>query len=263
MMVDLVNSLANALPDAAILAVSAIVFGLFGGGIAFATNRWWFRRWTQHSPFEDKLADTAHTSLLGFSAFVLALLITNGVSSLSKTDDMVRQEATNIYRLNRELATLGPAANDARQTLAIYARNVADDEWPRLATLPNTLSPLVQKNLDDLWSQLRVVQRGMDSSSPARGELTRDLAQIENLRTSRLAAATTHIPKIFWIILLLFVAVTSFLSGRDAPKRFGLQVNMIHMAVIGLAVGLVVVLNNPFRGQTSIDPAIIRNASAS
>ena len=62
------------------------------------------------------------------------------------------------------------------------------------------------------------------------------------------------------IILLLFVAAASFLSGRDAPKRFGLQVNMIHMAVIGLAVGLVVVLNNPFRGQTSIDPVIIRNA---
>ncbi len=147
MVTDLVNSLANALPDAAILGVSATLFGLFGGGIALTTNRLWFRHWTYHSAYEDKLADTAHSSLLGFSAFVLALLITNGVSSLSKTDDMVRQEATNIYRLNRELATLGPAANDARQTLAIYARNVADDEWPRLATLPNALSPLAQKNL--------------------------------------------------------------------------------------------------------------------
>jgi hypothetical protein len=32
-----------------------------------------------------------------------------------------------------------------------------------------------------------------------------------------------------------------------------LQVNLIHMAAIGLAVGLVIVLNNPFRGQTSVD----------
>ena len=259
-MADLVNSLANSLPDVAILAVSAIAFALLGGGIAFATNRLWFRRWTQRSAFEDKLADTAHTSLLGLSAFVLALLITNGVSSLGKTDEIVRQEGVAIYRLGRELAALGPAAQDARQTLVAYAKNVADDEWPRLATLPNALSPLVQKNLDDLWGQIRALQRGMDPSSPARSDFGTDLRQIETLRTSRLAAATTSIPKIFWAILLLFVAAASFLSGREAPKRFGIQVNLIHMAAIGLAVGLVIVLNNPFRGETRVDPAIIRNA---
>ena len=35
---------------------------------------------------------------------------------------------------------------------------------------------------------------------------------------------------------------------------------MVHMAAIGLAVGLVIVLDNPFRGQTSIDPTVIGNA---
>jgi hypothetical protein len=100
----------------------------------------------------------------------------------------------------------------------------------------------------------------MDPSNPARGDLGTDVAQIETLRTSRLAAAKSNIPNIFWVILLLLVAAASFLSGREAPKRFGLQVNLIHMAAIGLAVGLVIVLNNPFRGQTSIDPAIIRDA---
>jgi hypothetical protein len=39
-----------------------------------------------------------------------------------------------------------------------------------------------------------------------------------------------------------------------------LQINFIQMAAIGLAVGLVIVLNNPFRGQTSISPEIIGRA---
>ena len=39
-----------------------------------------------------------------------------------------------------------------------------------------------------------------------------------------------------------------------------MQVNLIHMAAIGLAVGLVVSLTNPFRGRTSVDPVIIRGA---
>ena len=93
----------------------------------------------------------------------------------------------------------------------------------------------------------------MDASNPARSDLAADLRQIENLRTSRLAAATINIPKVFWVILLLLV-------GREAPKRFGLQVNLIHMAAIGLAVGLVIMLNNPFRGQTSVDPSLILDA---
>ena len=75
-----------------------------------------------------------------------------------------------------------------------------------------------------------------------------------------MSISTSNIPGIFWLILVVFVAVTSFLAGRETSKRFGIQVNIIHMAAIGLAVGLVVVLDNPFRGQTSIEPTAIANA---
>jgi hypothetical protein len=260
-MSDLVNALGNSLPDLAILGLSALVFALIGGAIAFLSSRLWFGRWPQHSAFEDKLADTAHTGLLGLSAFVLALMISNGVSSLARTQESVGEEAVNIYRLGRELDALGPPAHDAREALDAYARNVAGDEWKRLANLPNALSPAAQRNLDDLWTGVRAAQRAMDPSNPSRPDLAKYTSRIETLREARLAAATSNIPNIFWAILLLFVAAASFFAGREAPKRFGAQVNMIHMAGIGLAVGLVIVLNTPFRGQTSINSAIIRDAA--
>jgi hypothetical protein len=34
----------------------------------------------------------------------------------------------------------------------------------------------------------------------------------------------------------------------------------MHMSAIGLAVGPVIVLDNPFRGETSIGPEIIQHA---
>ena len=80
-MPSFVDGIANSLSDLAILASSAIAFGLVGGLVALLSNRLWFRRWPQHSVYEDKLGDAAHTSMLGFSAFVLALLITNGLTS--------------------------------------------------------------------------------------------------------------------------------------------------------------------------------------
>jgi hypothetical protein len=55
----------------------------------------------------------------------------------------------------------------------------------------------------------------------------------------------------------------AILAGRQDSQRFGMQVNMIHMAAIGLAVGLVIVLDNPFRGQTSINADIIGTALGS
>ena len=257
---DLVDRIANSLSDLAILALSAIAFGLVGGLVALLSNRLWFRRWTQHSAYEDKLGDAAHTSMLGFSAFVLALLITNGLTSLSKAEDATRSEATAIYRLGRELDALGPMARAPKQSLIEYARNVADDEWPRMATLPNSLSPLVQQNLDDLWVGVRAAQRSMAITDPARNDIGAYVMRIETLRAGRLSAAISNIPRVFWLILLLFACAASFLSGRETPKRFGMQINMIQMSAIGLAVGLVICLNNPFRGETRIDPEIIENA---
>ena len=150
-----VDTIANSLSDWVILAISALSFGLLGGLIAFLANRFWFRYWPTHGAYDDKLGEAAHTSMLGFSAFVLALLITNGLSTLSETDKAVRAEATTVYRLGQELDALGLSAGAAKQALASYAQNVARDEWPRLATLPVSLSPLVQKNLDDLWIAVR------------------------------------------------------------------------------------------------------------
>jgi hypothetical protein len=259
-----VDSLANSLSDRAILAVAAVSFGVIGGLISILANRLWFRFWPKHEPYDDKLGEGAHASMLGFSAFILALLITNGLSTLSETDKAVRAEATNIYRLGRELDALGPSGEPAKQALAAYAQNVAHDEWRRLATLPVSLSPLAQANLDDLWIAVRALQAKQAETAPSRSDFRADLSkyasQIETNRSARLSAATLNIPDDFWILLILFVIAASVLSGRETAHRFGIQINMMHMSAIGLAIGMVVVLDNPFRGETSIGPEIIEHA---
>ena len=129
-----------------------------------------------------------------------------------------------------------------------------------MATLPNSLSPLAQLNLDDLWIGIRSVQRSMAVTDPARNDIGAYVTRIETLRAGRLAAAISNIPRVFWLILLLFACAASSLSGRETPKRFGMQINMFQMSAIGLAVGLVICLNNPFRGETSIGADIIEHA---
>ena len=257
------DALANSLSDWELLAVAAISFGVIGGLISVLANRLWFRRWPERAAYDNKLADAAHTSMLGFTAFVLALLISTGLSTLSQTDKAVRAEATSIYRLGRELDAMGPSADAAKQALVSYARNVANDEWRRLATLPTSLSPLAQKNLDDVWIGVRALQDKHAEIAPLRSDLRADLSklvsQIETFRSARLSTAMLNIPDDFWILLVLFVVAASVLSGRETVQRFGIQINMMHISAIGLAVGMVIILDNPFRGETSIGPEIIAN----
>ena len=154
----------------------------------------------------------------------------------------------------------GPRPPRRKRRSSLTRRTSAGTNGGGWRKSPNTLSPLAQRDLDELWTNLRTLQQGLDPTNPRRGDLTVYAGRIESLRQSRLTNSTSNIPGIFWLILVIFVAVASFLSGRETPKGFGLQVNMIHMAALGLAVGLVIVLDNPFRGETSIDSAIIGQA---
>lgn len=106
-MMTAINNLGAGWSDFALLAFAAILFGALGALVAYLASVFWFRRWTQRSAQEDKLADTAHTSLLGFAAFVLALAITNVFSNFARTEEAVRLEALEIRRLDRELEPLG------------------------------------------------------------------------------------------------------------------------------------------------------------
>ena len=58
-------------------------------------------------------------------------------------------------------------------------------------------------------------------------------------------------------MILLFVVAASFMSGRHKPKQFSIHLVVIHMSAIGLVVTLVMILDNPYRGETSVGPEII------
>lgn len=268
-MVSTIFSLsASVAPDIAILATAAFVFGLTGGLIAYVAHKSWFGRWKHHSADEDKLMDVVHTSLLGFSAFVLALAITGVSANLSVAERDARQEALDIYQLRRELDAFGGLGAKAVQSLDAYVQHVATDEWPRLSKAVPSLSPLAQGDLDMLWRDIRAIQNDPAlGSRQALDALSSYFSSIEHARSGRLAAATNSIPNVVWLMILLFVGGSSFMSGRSAPAKFSIRMVVIHMSAIGLVVALVMILDNPFRGETSVGPdiisaAVLHNASA-
>ena len=260
-MTSIVSFLAENQDDFAILAWAAIVFGVVGAVISFVAHHVWFRFWPVRSGADATLADTVHSSLLAFSAFILALAVTNGFANLAKVDEAVRQEALDIARLNRELGALGDVGAAGRQALADYARHVAGDEWKALSKADPELSPLVQRDIDKLWAEIRTIQRNESPALRQVGDtLNIYLMRIEQFRADRLAAATDSIPDVFWFIIVLLVVAASFMNGRNTLHRFGVHLIVVHMSAIGLVIALIVIVDNPFNGTTSVSSSIIADA---
>ena len=258
---QLLSFLTEGFHDFAILAIVAALFAAFGLAVSWLAHHVWFRFWPVRGEEDHKLADTVQTSLLGFSAFVLALATTSVLSNLSHVEESALQEAANVRSLDRELALQGAPAAAARQAIADYARHVATDEWPRLARADPSLSPLAGQDLDRLWEEIRKLQR-LEGTMTTRIREVLDKYQgaIADARVQRLAEATKSIPSIFWVIIVVFVGAAAFMNGRNTLHRYGLQVMVLHMAAIGMVVALILIVDNPFRGSTSVDPSIIGKA---
>lgn len=257
----LISALAEGLQDLAILTIAAIVFGVCGTLVSFMAHHVWFRFLPVRGPEDQKIADSVQTSLLAFCAFVLALSLTSALSNLSEVQDAAVREAADAASLHRELAGLGDRAAAAREAVSSYVKHVAADEWPLLAQAEPRLSPRVQRDLDRLWAEIRTIQLDTVLTPPqVRDALDRYFTNIDRMRAQRLAEAAKSIPSAFWIIIILFLIAASFMNGRNRLHRFGVHLIAVHMSAIGLVIALIVIVDNPFRGVTSVSPSIIGDA---
>lgn len=263
-MANYLYNLAPMLPDAVILVTCGAAFSLLGFVISRVSYIVWFRHWETHTDHEDKIADTVHTSLLGVIAFFLALVTTSEFGSFNKADHVVTMESLQIVRIDRELEALGEVGESGRKILAAYVRDVAADEWPLLGRRPQSLSPVVDRDLRDLWREVRAVQRHLGSEMQnLRDDLSSFMQNLEEMRRGRLSASISNVPHVFWIMMLAFFVGASALSGRNVIRAHGMQINMLYMCAFGLIVGLNVIIDNPFDGETFVRPEKLLRAIVS
>jgi hypothetical protein len=89
--------------DAVILAVGVVSTAGLALALALISRRLLFSPHDEAFESHSKLADVVHGSLLAFSVFVLALVLTEVRSNLGKADDAELREASIIARLVRDL----------------------------------------------------------------------------------------------------------------------------------------------------------------
>ena len=211
-----------------------------------------------HGNPRSTIADVVHGSLLAFIVFVLAHVLTDVRANERRAADDVLREASFVTRLDRQLRSIGGAdADTAREALRRYVMKVAEDDWPGLAAAEPDLSPRASEALDYL---VEVSQRAAAHSPAYAEDLQVLLREIEESRQRRLENATRTVPRVFWWVIWVFLLGAMVMNGRFPINRATLSVIALHMAAIGMVVALIVILDEPYRGQSAISPVPLEKA---
>ena len=144
--------------DAALLVGGVVCTAALALVLALISRRLLFSPHDEAFESHSKLADVVHGSLLAFSVFVLALVLTEVRSNLGKADDSELREASVIARLVRDLQTLGTEeASIANERVKDYVRSAVSAEWEMLAQHNPSLAEETDRALASLVAQVNKV----------------------------------------------------------------------------------------------------------
>jgi Protein of unknown function (DUF4239) len=135
-----------------------------------------------------------------------------------------------------------------------YVAAVMNDEWPKMRHGESSAEAqrLVVSILSDI-ADMRVLTR-RDSNLQNR---LLDRAQVAaDLRRSRINDVHSSIPNVLWIALIVGAVVVFGFFYLFGLSNFRVQLLMTAAAatLIGLSFAVVIALDFPFRGETSISP---------
>jgi hypothetical protein len=204
----------------------------------------------------------AHNEVVGFIlsvigviyAVLLAFIAVAVWEDFGRADALVQTEANLVGNLYRDTVGLpDPLATGLRHTLFVYAETVVQDEWPALAA--GRVEDAAGWQLLDKFHLSLIQFHSSDFGSQAiESEMIRSLNALYDARRGRFHAAAEGLPRILWWNLIAGAGLTvlfSYLFGVPS-----LPMHMVMVALLGAAIALVlsliILLDNPFRGQNHV-----------
>ncbi len=200
-----------------------------------------------------KFAETIHNSMISLFTLVLAFSLVQAIGNYRQTNTQVATEAAQINNLDRLLTRFNSdKAADVRQHLMAYTKSIVEDDWPALVN-----GGASQKTTD----LFKPVSQGIIAIHPENDRQVSLYASavnlahdLERMREVRLESGTLQIPTNYWMVILFAMLAKILLSALLDRSGMGNYVLGVQMAVLGALLGLVLIFDEPYKGQTSVQP---------
>ncbi len=208
---------------------------------------------------------SAHNDVAGFNiavvgviyAVLLAFIAVAVWEDFGRADALVQTEANLVGNLYRDTVGLpDPLATGLRHTLFVYAEIVVQDEWPALAAghVDDEAGWQLLDKFHLALAQFRPSEPGLQGIET---EMIRNLNALYDARRGRFHAAGVGLPPILWWNLIAGAGLTILFSSLFGAPNFSMHMVMVAMlaASIALVLSLIILLDNPFRGQNHVSAA--------
>ena len=208
------------------------------------------------------LAPTADSTRLGLGLFgsiitlsglLIGFLLNQAQSNFREVQSLVSQEAGRINNLDRLLTRYGdPAVAIIRKELFEYMNSIVNDEWPKLESAQGSTKTHM------LW---RGISRKIMSLEPASNRQTamytdiiKKSEEVAESREARIEKANIRLPGLFWIVILIcLLALMGVNTLFESSHSFFLGLKILPIT-LGALISLLVITDQPFKGQNSVKP---------
>jgi hypothetical protein len=204
----------------------------------------------------DEAAFDAYKALMATAGVVLAFSLIQVGNNLRAAEDQVSREAALIGNADRTLLRFGtPETANLRPLVAAYGKSLVNDEWPALAR--GERSPTTDSTYTALSKAGRAIKPVDPRQQAMFAELLKVLDDLSDIRELIVEDADTALPNFYWLVTGGFIVISLVLAAGTKPTITRLAGLGSAAAGVGLLLSFVIIVDQPFRGQTSVHPLAI------
>ncbi len=207
------------------------------------------------TPTEDstRLGLSLFGSIITLSGLLIGFLLNQAQTNFREVQSLVSQEAGRINNLDRLLTRYGdPAIAQIRKELFDYIHSVVTDEWPDLQVGQGN------EKTHMLWRGISRKIMSLEPESNRQTAMYTDIIkkseEVAESREARIERSSTRLPNLFWIVILIcmtaLMAINTLFVQSDS-FHLGLK---ILPATLGALISLLIITDQPFKGQSSVRP---------
>jgi len=210
-------------------------------------------------PEELGTATVLHAFVSVLYAVALALIVVNVQSEFSSVEEAALTEASKASDLYRNLDGLtepdrGRLQGEVRQYLDL----VLDKEWP--ANNQGNQSEETIRSIDSLARHVIQLHPSTADAQVVQAALINDVDGVLDARRRRIFLGQSSMGPVMWLIIVVGAAITIGFAALFPMRRIGGQIAVMSLAatMFGLMIFLVVAMDQPLRGELSLQPDAFR-----
>lgn len=258
MFVDLLNSVYTK-SDAQILVIFVISSCMYAISVYCILN---FTIGRLNLPQDNYFAVAIVGAMTSLVAVLLTFTLIQSINVYSRANEAVLSETSAIELLYKRSVYLDNRyTNGITQNTINYVNHIIESEWDTM--ISGQRSEAAQDAFDKLLITVSRASHASDVDQETAWDLSTSFGEVVKARSDRLKLAGNNLPAFFYMAILSLFTIHIFQFFLLTKRSyFSLVILNLHMAALGLLLGLVFVYDHPFEGGTAIKIDLYKDLAA-